>query len=503
MVLNKKKTCKKSIKSRKTKKIKKSKNIFQNGSGNQNAKKHIKKKIAIIGLGSIGLSLLHFLQQGRIKSDNEFEIILFHENKLKITKWHNQGLIVHNIQELNQYDGLQFQYSSSYDELLRLKPDFIIITTKATANKSIAEKIRDSFNYKPIIICAQNGVGNDEEFLICSNKIIRMVITIAANLQNDNTVSINFIKPPQSIGYKIYIKDSHNNNTTGEELLKFITKILNDGGLITKQLSNEDIIFAIWKKAILNCTINALSAVLQLDMQTTKDNKHGIIIIEQIIKECISVAINLNPNLKDKLNYKELMDIIMSLGKSFSSMSIDIKNNNMTEIDYLNGYISEKSKELQIPTPYNDLLTYIIKMFEDKNKVSISMPKISYTMNDMCRIEQDFIKELLSNENLKKVVKTALNNIINKLNSIIKVEKKEFLSDDILNIGNIGIDDIDTKFSYLLSETSSIREKINAIMNTIFDSIKKKPKLDNTRLIFEYIKKLIGKSPKSGCIKLP
>jgi malate/lactate dehydrogenase len=36
------------------------------------------KKIAIIGVGSIGLSLLHFLQQSKMKG-NDFEIILFHE----------------------------------------------------------------------------------------------------------------------------------------------------------------------------------------------------------------------------------------------------------------------------------------------------------------------------------------------------------------------------------------------------------------------------------------
>ena len=47
--------------------------------------------------------------------------------------------------------------------------------------------------------------------------------------------------------------------------------------------------------------------------------------------------------------------------KHYPSMYQDlIKNHRLTEIDFLNGYISRKGKELHIPTPYCDLITIFV-----------------------------------------------------------------------------------------------------------------------------------------------
>ena len=47
--------------------------------------------------------------------------------------------------------------------------------------------------------------------------------------------------------------------------------------------------------------------------------------------------------------------------KHYPSMYQDlIKNHRLTEIDFLNGYISRKGKELHIPTPYCDLITTFV-----------------------------------------------------------------------------------------------------------------------------------------------
>ncbi len=37
-----------------------------------------------------------------------------------------------------------------------------------------------------------------------------------------------------------------------------------------------------------------------------------------------------------------------------------IQNHRLTEIDYINGYVSRKGKEFNINTPYNDLLTTLV-----------------------------------------------------------------------------------------------------------------------------------------------
>jgi 2-dehydropantoate 2-reductase len=53
-------------------------------------------------------------------------------------------------------------------------------------------------------------------------------------------------------------------------------------------------------------------------------------------------------------------------GKSSSLQSLE--RGRKTEIDFLNGYLSKKGKDLGIPTPLNDKITQLIKEIERGNR---------------------------------------------------------------------------------------------------------------------------------------
>ncbi|MEI8003173.1 MAG: ketopantoate reductase C-terminal domain-containing protein, partial [Methanothrix sp.] len=53
-----------------------------------------------------------------------------------------------------------------------------------------------------------------------------------------------------------------------------------------------------------------------------------------------------------------------------ASMLQDILKGRQTEIDALNGAISQYARDYEIPTPYNDLLTALIKFKEMKKAFS-------------------------------------------------------------------------------------------------------------------------------------
>ena len=48
----------------------------------------------------------------------------------------------------------------------------------------------------------------------------------------------------------------------------------------------------------------------------------------------------------------------------YPSMAQDIMKGRRTEIDYLNGYIERKGKELRIPTPFNSAMSHLIQQVE-------------------------------------------------------------------------------------------------------------------------------------------
>lgn len=105
----------------------------------------------------------------------------------------------------------------------------------------------------------------------------------------------------------------------------------------------------------------------------------------------------------------------------------------------------------------------------------------SINNNLLCNAETTIIKDLF-NPVISIKLKNYLNGVLEKLKSI-GFSEKDFLSDDINEMGNIGLDNPEEKFEYLINNESTIREKINAIYNTFYDSIKRAPKNASLNLL--------------------
>lgn len=106
---------------------------------------------------------------------------------------------------------------------------------------------------------------------------------------------------------------------------------------------------------------------------------------------------------------------------------------------------------------------------------------------DYCRNRCDFeviyLKRLLKNETLVKLVKKTLTKMIHKLEKI-GVNLNTLLSDSKYT-GNLGLNK--DLISYLKSNKSNIREKVAAISNTFWDSKKEIPQYKNCEIFFNYI----------------
>jgi hypothetical protein len=121
-------------------------------------------------------------------------------------------------------------------------------------------------------------------------------------------------------------------------------------------------------------------------------------------------------------------------------------------------------------------------------------------MADACQKELDYIRGIYNNpENqpLLQKLKTVLSSILLKVHEEFKIPAIEFLSDVITEDGNLGKEPLhitlengtqqiyttDDKLKYLISDNSTIREKIQGITNIIYNS-----KLFSAKM-FEYIMK--------------
>ncbi len=224
----------------------------------------------------------------------------------------------------------------------------ILLTTKAQDSVRAINQIKPILRTDTVILVLQNGLGNEE--------IIKQLVGEKVEVFRGLTMMASEFLEPGKVrvwkGETLLAKSK----TANEAALLF-----NSCGMQTRIL--ENIREEIWRKLILNCVINPLTAIFcvrncEIISEDLKWIRH------QIVKECIEVAkaegVNLEINL-DELDRK-IRDYT-----NFSSMCQDIIKGKRTEIDFLNSKVVELGQKHRIPTPVNYTLACLIKFLEERN----------------------------------------------------------------------------------------------------------------------------------------
>ncbi|HOV81494.1 MAG TPA: 2-dehydropantoate 2-reductase [Methanothrix sp.] len=151
-------------------------------------------------------------------------------------------------------------------------------------------------------------------------------------------------------------------------LLKRLEADLLKSGIPARVVGRDEIWAAIWGKVLYNCSLNPLGALLGVPYGRLGESEHTRGIIRHVIEEIFLVmqARDVCVPYRDADDYYHfLLDRqLPPTAEHRASMLQDITAGRMTEIDALNGAISRYGRELSISTPYNDLLTALIKFKE-------------------------------------------------------------------------------------------------------------------------------------------
>ncbi|MDP6547918.1 MAG: 2-dehydropantoate 2-reductase [Candidatus Woesearchaeota archaeon] len=291
-------------------------------------------KIIILGAGGIG-SLVGAL----LSKDND---VLLVGNKAHTDEIKKNGL----------------QITGCIDKSFKIKADtkinkiedntLIILTTKAVDNEKSINQIKNLIKKNTLILCLQNGLGNED--LLRKQATCRVIRGIT-------TAGTTFLEPGKvicsNIG-NIYVEDSE---ASGD-----IVNILDEAGL--KAEISKDIKERIWKKLIANCIMNTLSAIFKVkNGQLSKSPK----LIKSIVKELVEVAEKEHFKFKEEETFDMVMEIIKQSAENKSSMLQDILKGKKTEIDFLNGKIVELAEKHKVDVPVNKALVDMIKFLESKD----------------------------------------------------------------------------------------------------------------------------------------
>ena len=122
----------------------------------------------------------------------------------------------------------------------------------------------------------------------------------------------------------------------------------------------EDIRRTKWEKMCWNVAFNPLTVLLNDRVSKALAHPEMRAMIKLLLKEAVSVAradgMELEPDIADKVVQwsEEIRDI-------HTSMYDDWKAGRRTEIDFLNGYLVRRGRELGVPTPVNEAVRALIK----------------------------------------------------------------------------------------------------------------------------------------------
>jgi 2-dehydropantoate 2-reductase len=229
----------------------------------------------------------------------------------------------------------------------RIEPNTLILfTTKRYDVESSLDSLLPHLSSDTTLLCLQNGIGVKEEVESYFSKfqnttsVLRAVTTHASSSLKPGHVTINHL------GKLIFDKSEES---------QIITELFSQTGIDIESSSNlkqwE------WKKFILNCMSNPLTALLELPNKGL-NQPHVLAIQKKLCDECLQVA-----EAEGVVFQEDLIETCQRLiagSNNFSSMLQDIKKGKRTEIDYLNGAISTLGQKHCIATPTNDVIVELI-----------------------------------------------------------------------------------------------------------------------------------------------
>ncbi|MFW9934343.1 MAG: ketopantoate reductase family protein [Candidatus Thorarchaeota archaeon] len=234
-------------------------------------------------------------------------------------------------------------------EIKKILPQtLLLVTMKAHHLHDALTSIRGLIQKDTTILLLQNGLGIKEvaqKALKSKKNIVCGIVAFGAE----------FLEPGRiyaRLGFTFLDSDIPS---------KEIAQFFQSSGLSV--LNSVDFQTDVWRKVVINCVANPLSAILQ---SPTKQlvSPHLTSIRKRIVEECIAVGRAEGVDLD--LSLLEIMDTQFPNFENRTSMLQDILRGRKTEIEFLNGKIVELGTRHKIPTPVNETLTQLIHFLEDR-----------------------------------------------------------------------------------------------------------------------------------------
>jgi len=328
-------------------------------------------KTAAIGVGAIAGTLAGFMA----KEGND--VLLIDGWKEHVDSMNEKGLTLDGIvgEHIVKVEAIHTDEIPNISD----KFDMIIVGVKSYDTENAITAMLPFMNDETCVVSPQNSINETLIApLVGAHRTIGCITTISAGLYEPGhitrTGSVSQSLQKEPICFTV-------GELNGEitERVQTIADLFTPAG---KTLVTDDLWGQRWSKMVTNCMVNAtagMTGLLSHEVRADKETRNQIL---NLAIETVKVGRALGYNVKPPMGDFSLEDMERGAGPEGDeeldkvlqgsipevpgrpSMAQDVIKGRKTEIEYLNGMVSEKGKEIGIPTPYSDAVTQILKGVE-------------------------------------------------------------------------------------------------------------------------------------------
>ena len=245
------------------------------------------------------------------------------------------------------------------------RPDLIVLAVKAYDLDEVLNQIEPVLTDQTVILTLQNGIDTEDRLLARLQRdcVVGGVAYIYSKIAEAGVID-HYKKGAVAIGeFMGYESD---------RLLK-IRDVFASAN-IPCHLS-KDIRRSKWEKMCWNCVFNPITVLIDDHVARALDHPEMTGVIRQIVGEVAAISAAMKVPLPLDMP-ERVVKATQEIRDIHTSMYDDWKAGRRTEIDYLNGFIVQKGRELGIPTPVNEALTAMIKTITEKEPIGAGRVRI-------------------------------------------------------------------------------------------------------------------------------
>lgn len=245
---------------------------------------------------------------------------------------------------------IEYEPFATTDPAVIGESSFVFVLVKSQDTRTAIENAAPMIGDETVVVTLQNGYTNYDTLREYADRVVAGTTKWGARTLEPGVVVHDGQTGETAVG-------SHDQAAAAKA-----AELMNGAGIDTEIV--DDPVANVWNKAFIAVGVKPIAALTHLTDGQISTFEDARVVMEGIVEEAAAVADakGIDGLVEDPIAY--VHDFCAANSDHVSSALEDVRNERRTELEDLNGYLVEAGSELDVDTPYNELVMRLIRSRE-------------------------------------------------------------------------------------------------------------------------------------------